>query len=170
MSQVSLSSKFLPSLHPPTSQHHWDGRREVGVRRVAGPCNFHLLSWKLLTLEESMEEVQGPCKNHMWVLWSALPSRPWTCEQCGLGCPGPAHPPEGYHLPPSTLGEAWDPTSPTLPRLLTHTIRTYNNMIAVLNLQMQGSGYMAIDHQDRNLCLTFSHPHKCVPVYLPHQP
>ena len=46
----------------------------------------------------------------MWVLWSAPPSKPWTCEQCGLGCPGPAHPPEGYHIPPSALGGAWDPT------------------------------------------------------------
>ena len=36
MSQGSLSSKFLPSLHPPTSQHHWDGRREVVARRVVG--------------------------------------------------------------------------------------------------------------------------------------
>lgn len=105
----------------------------------------------------------------MWVLWPALPSRPWTCEQCGLGCPGPVHPPEGYHLPPSALGGAWDPTSPTLPQLLTHTIRTYNKMIAVLNLQMQGSGYVAIDHQDRNLSLTFNHLHKRVPVYPQHQ-
>lgn len=42
-------------------------------------------------------------------------------------------------------------------------------MIVVLNLQMQGSGYVAIDHQDRNLYLTFNHLHKLVPIHQPHQ-
>ena len=138
MSQVSSFSKFLPSLHPPTSQHHWDGRREAVVRRVVGwalQLSPPLLETSYLI--ESMEEVQGPCRNHMWALWSTPPSRPWTCEQCGLGCPGPAHPTEGCHLPPTALRGVWDLTSPTLPRLLIHTIRAYDKMIAVLNLQMR---------------------------------
>ena len=42
-------------------------------------------------------------------------------------------------------------------------------MIAVLNLQMQDSGYVAVDHQDRNLNLTFNHLHKRVPIHQPHR-
>lgn len=67
----SLGSEVAPMTCSSRGCSQRDPLVHLGLDRRA--CSFHLLSWNLRTLVKSMEDVQGPCKDHMGPLWSGTP-------------------------------------------------------------------------------------------------